>query len=797
MGAALSNSFDEMGSIDPNSSVLLLGSGFSLESSNIRGKSPPNGPALRRHFIDALKLPSDTSYDIQVLADEFAEKDAERLHRELYEIFRISSAGENQTRILAENWSRIYTTNYDDTVEVCHHQRRLEPRSFDVSNDVPNKLPKNSIVHLHGSIRMATQENILSSLVLGETSYVRQYLGRSPWYSQFQTDIKFASNLFVVGYSMADYHISALLLENPEIAKKTFFIQRDLRDEMFLRRTKAYGRTLFIGLDGFAKAIETLPRPAALSDVSRLKSFRLLEAQRDKKGLRPPTANETFELLVYGAFNYVRCAATPPGSRYVISRQKDIDALLQEIISHRAVIVESRLGNGKTIFLHLAFIALAAEGWSCFLFKEEGPDIDQEIKLLAKVPKLVILFDQYASSQDMLLRLGTELPEAKFIVEIRTSIFEVRFHEIIKNVPKPFARIGLNRLSSSDISSFKELCSKAGLGAARLPNLVSIEMRDILLEVFESANIKAKITATLLPIFGSPARRKVLLLSTMLSNFHIAADPGFIRSVTGLDPFKEFMPIKDIADEIFEMTLDDFRIRSSVFSEYVIQYFLEPSEIVDCIVDAALTAAPRKRERQYRVLMSNLMQYSQLYQMLKGHADTQTLVLQIYEQLRYDQRINDEPLFWLQYAIAMAESDKLATAQEFIDTAYARAAARGGFQTYQIDTQAFRILLRIETEGAKGRPVEKFEAIVEKLALLNSMIGEESHRSFAIKVLENLYPFVRNRAHDLTSQQKTVLVYWLATVGATLGQLPADYRARSGSDQTRRILEDARSLLLV
>src|SRR5258705_4093602 len=132
---------------------------------------------------------------------------------------------------------------------------------------------------------------------------------------------------------MADYHISALLLENPEIAQKTYFIQRAEPNDMFVRRTKAYGKTLFVGLGGFAEALETLPRTAALSDVTRLKSFRALDPQKDRKGLRPPTANETFELLVFGAFNYVRYAATPPGSRYVIERQKEIDLLLQEFRS--------------------------------------------------------------------------------------------------------------------------------------------------------------------------------------------------------------------------------------------------------------------------------------------------------------------------------------------------------------------------------------------------------------------------------------------------------------------------------
>ena len=446
--------------------------------------------------------------------------------------------------------------------------------------------------------------------------------------------------------------------------------------------------------------------------------------------------------------------------------------------------------------MYLAFLALASKGYSCFLFREAGPDIDEEIKLLGQAQRVVILFDQYAPSQDILIRLNAGLPTAKFIVEIRSSIFDVRFHEISKNVPKPFARLSVNRLSKTDISAFKELCKQAGLGAARLPNITTTEMRDILLEVFESDNIKNKIAETLHPIFSSGSRRKILLLSTLLSNFHVNTDPSFIRAVTGVDPYSEFMPLKDVADEIFEMGLDDFRIRSSVFSEYVIQHLLEPQEIIDCVVETARTAAPRKAERQYRVLMSNLMQYSNLNNMLRSHPNTLSSILSIYERLRYDERINDEPLFWLQYAIAMAEDNNLPTAQEFIETAYARAAARDGFLTFQIDTQAFRILIRIETESIPGGPVESFDKIIEKIELLNSMINEESHRAFAIKVLEHLHAFAARRKRDFSVAQKNTLVYWFATLSATLGQLPADFRARSGSDLTRGIVESAKQLLL-
>jgi hypothetical protein len=318
--------------LDPRSAVLLLGSGFSLESTNLYGKSPPNGSGLRRHFIDELHFAPDTTYEIQVLAEEFESQSKITLFRELYNLFHITKIGLNQKAILSESWLRVYTTNYDDTVEMAHYELHIAENSYSNSDPLPNRLPGGSTIHLHGCIGRLTEDNVLEQLVLGESSYVRQYLSKSQWYAQFQGDLRFASNLFVIGYSLSDYHISALLLENPLLAIP--------EDPIFSRRTASYGKTLFIGLDGFATLLKTIPRSKPLSDLTKLKGFRLLDPLRDKKGLQPPTAIEIINLFVFGTFNYSRCAATLPNQTYVINRATQIKELIENLERRRSIIRE-------------------------------------------------------------------------------------------------------------------------------------------------------------------------------------------------------------------------------------------------------------------------------------------------------------------------------------------------------------------------------------------------------------------------------------------------------------------------
>jgi hypothetical protein len=431
------------------------------------------------------------------------------------------------------------------------------------------------------------------------------------------------------------------------------------------------------------------------------------------------------------------------------------------------------------------------------MFRSASPTLEQELDALRSIDKLVIMFDDYASSQDVIGKIRDALPNAKFIIEIRSSILAVRFHEISQGVPKPYARINLNKLSREDARSFVNLCEKAGISTARLSKVrANVELRDLLLELLESPHIRERVEITLRPIFGARKKRQVLLIAMLFGRFHLTTDAGFVRAVTGVDPYHEFGELQELADELFQMDLENFRVRSAVFAYFAVRYFLNPQEMSDTVVEAALASAERKADRLYRIRMSNLMQYSNLAELFRNEVNAADIIIRIYERLRHDRRLDDEPLFWLQYAIAVTEGRELVLAEQFIQTAYDRAARLRGFRTYQIDTQACRIVLLIETEAPVGSPVVRIQDILEKLELLDMMLGEESHREFVIRVLEYVAPFVERRRSDLTLPERTALTFWLSRLSDTLKNLPAEYRATTGSDLVKAKLDAAKQLLL-
>lgn len=789
----MAHHIDVIEEFDPESSILFLGSGFSLGASNIANSSPPNGRGLRRHFIEQLRLPLDTDYDLQVLSEEFAEHDSERLRDELYRIFRLTELTAGQTAVLNEPWRRIYSTNYDDAVELHRLKKKLPPNAYDISEPVPNKLPHGAVVHLHGSIRLITSENVMKNLVLGEGSYVNQYVVRSRWYDQFQRDLAFASTLYIVGYSLADYHIAGLLMANPKLAERTIFIQGPTVDQTFLRRTAAFGRTMFIGTDGFAEILARAPRSVAPS-LNNLRSFRSLSPVRDKKTVARPTATEVFDLLVYGDFDPGRLARSQPSEEYAIAREGSVRVAADAIEKKSSLVIDGRLGNGKSIFLHLLAFELSSRGWTCLQLQSGHPDLQREVAALVKVERLVVFVDQYSAAQDSLRGLHDALPHAKLVVEVRTGTFEVRFHEFENLLPKPFDRVSLNGLTRHEMAAFGRLCESVGLRAPDLDHRG--DLRDVLLDLFENSAVRDRVKKALAPLFENRATRRVLTMTMLIATHQGSVGASFVRSVVGEDPFMALKPLEDLSHEIFETSSDGFRARSSIFSSFVIAAFIEPEEIAEAVVEVTLAAAERRSERPYRILMSSMMAYSSLRRTLRSKGDSDNLIPSIYERLRYDERVNSEPLFWLQYAIAMAEKPRLDTADEFIATAYRKAEDLPGFQTFQIDTQAFRIALMRATEQRAGQAIFNIDAVLVGIERIDAMFGDGSHRSYAVKVLEHVKPFVTARLHDLSVGERTALQYWLLKVEKSLSLLPNDFKATSGSEVIRKSIETTTKMFI-
>jgi hypothetical protein len=775
-------------SIVAEHSILFLGSGFSVEAKNAAGKAPPTGRGLAREIAKSAGIKED-GYSLADLAEYCAEADIRKFTNLIHNLFRIKEVSRNQVDILDAPWLRLYTTNFDDAAEVALQKISRKFRSFTFQESRPRRLDSGTIVHLHGVVRDVDEENVIEKVVLGESAYVRQFLEQSPWFDQFLHDLRFCDACYFVGYSLADQHIAALLTRDPRLKDRIHFIEPDrIPDRIFASRVQKYGEIEPIGLDGFADLVLKRVSPPPISDFHTLKSFRIMETSADKKTVQKPTVNEVRDFLVHGKVNLSRLLGSLPLPTYAIPRSSQAARAVEVLEKNRSLIVDGRLGNGKSIFQHLVFAGLAPMGYICLSVRSIDAIPQAEIDFLSKQKRLVIFFDTFALAQMYLDPLSQSLPEAKFVVEIRTSLLEVRLFEIEAKVPRPYGRVSLNRLDDDDGHDFIELCQNAGVVLNSNAVRDGTELRDLLITVFQSATIRDKIKSDLERCFVDRNTKRIVIVVFLMQLVQADVDPDFLRLVTGVDPFSTLNVNVEGAEEIFSLREGDVALRSSVFAEFAMQQFVDTDDLSDAIHDCAVFCANRKEQPRYRTLLTLFMQYSRIRPLYAKRPGSHDSMRALYERLRWYSNVSDEPLFWLQFAILELNEGRLASAKQHLEFAYEEARKRPGFLTYQIDTQYLRLVLDAIETSSDVLGEDACEQFVAYVRLVGGMITEDSHRFFAYELLERLPKACRKIGPNLTEGERISLASALQFVSDLIDTTSPEFKARTGAETLRRDL---------
>lgn len=780
-----------LSTITPHSSVIFLGSGFSLNASNIKQTSIPGALQLEEFIASLLKLPAK-KHRLSTLASHAIKTEPHALYDLLYNNFTCAKPTSDQESIINRPWLRLYTTNYDDVAEVIHQRSDRHLDSFTLNDKRPSKIRDGSIIHLHGSVRELSPDNLATQIVLSDEAYAGQIAVKSRWFDDFLQDIRYSEACFFVGYSASDHHIAALLLEDPTLTTKLYFIVEPDPDPLVEGQLADKGIVLSIGLPGFVELLNTLPSSEPRT-IHSIRALRLLDARPPQAAVKP-TAIEISNLFRYGNFHYGRCAGTLPHAHYVTPRKRLLDEMLSKLQTSRALILHSRLGNGKTILSDIFAIILAQQGYTCFRYRGHSRITEAELRTLAALDKLLVIFDSALDAGDFISTISNRVPRAKILVCYRTGLFDVRFEEIQESTPKPFSIVDLNRLDEEDISDLISIARGSGLQDL-LPILEDRrpprEFRDLLIKAYESRHIIQQIQSMMDRAFSDRRTKMLIICAVLLKRADMRIEPHLLRRVSGSDVYSAITKGDEFLREVLASDDDGIAVRSAIFSEFVLKRFVNSLDILDVAFELTLVAQERREQEKYRMLSGWLMQYSNLTAIAGSDSPGFRLIGSHYERLRLEDEVNKEPLFWLQYAIFMVEQGDLVRANEFIDAAYARAVAFPGFKTFQIDTQAFRIRTMTAIQSHEILDEKQIEELLRRLEQMRNMVESTSHRYFVVRVLSLVRPFLERRTKELELRHKNMFVFYLRGIERALGALPPRVRATTGSDSVRADLEVA------
>jgi hypothetical protein len=210
--------------------VLFCGAGFSADCLNLTANHEFGTSTALLDFLNKeLEREIPSLYkDLGNAADKFIAIRGQRaLLGLLRDRFNVSHVTDEMIDIARLPWDRIYTTNYDNTIELAC---RLSERTFKSLNNLDSSkvVPGGGIeiVHLHGCAEKWDIHNFDRSCILGADSYFEAESALGHWLNKLQDDYDRASVFVFVGFAAGDFHLNRVFYNAREARPKVFFINR-------------------------------------------------------------------------------------------------------------------------------------------------------------------------------------------------------------------------------------------------------------------------------------------------------------------------------------------------------------------------------------------------------------------------------------------------------------------------------------------------------------------------------------------------------------------------------------------
>ena len=208
--------------------VLFVGSGFSIgaskeDNTEFKTAIPLAHELLRQCGYDESEYIDDLGQASEIYQDEKSEHELVEYLVKAYTAMDVTDA---QTTIACLPWIRVYTTNYDNVVELACQKNKKHILSPVLSDNPKNYIStKCSLcVHLNGKVDKLTIDKLNGEFKLTNRSYLTADFIQSNWLSIFRTDLKSAKAIFFIGYSMKYDLDLQRTVYGANVHDKTFFI---------------------------------------------------------------------------------------------------------------------------------------------------------------------------------------------------------------------------------------------------------------------------------------------------------------------------------------------------------------------------------------------------------------------------------------------------------------------------------------------------------------------------------------------------------------------------------------------
>lgn len=701
--------------IKTGESLLFLGSGFSLNAKNRDGEEIPSVTKLTMKMITAInddinippnekiklvdKHGQDKFFDFSTIASYFIKKLGKKsFYNFLKKQFVIDYYTESQKTIVNNPWLSIFTTNYDDIVEKISGKTSVSESSDNLS-EVDEQ---DSVIHVNGSIQNIRYSTVDFDLTLTNDSYLKNKFASSSLGASLSSLVKEAKAIFFVGFSFSsDLDIARLYLATNSW-DKTFFIDGEMEMEE-VERISDFGSVTQRDSESFARDIAAQPlvsnkKSASLSNIRAFK-----KVQGDFNKIKNSDVPRLLTQLI------INCDLDEKyvlDDEYIIPRSSEnTQSIITNLNKYRLLVVSSKLGNGKTVFMHWLsnYLAKQYNVWSFNSANIEKFSSDiRAIKSQESEP--IIFIDDIYKLQEYFKDFKSMSKDMTFIVSGRSSILEHTMPVLKRHGKFDDSEIcylqSLDHISDSDLKLFQHNIEVNNLwgNIDQSKVLRNSSFSRILVEYYKASGILQKHFDLFKDEGYIREDEKRVIICILLLN-SVADQLTLDDILKSLDIIvDERMRNSLLLEEYIDFKYNRILLKGSVLSKELLGndsiFGIEEILNVVCRIFGYFDNA-NKRLNRFWETKKNLVSFSNLQLLLHNYSinnqpEFNENIGNYYYKIQNMRFCKENPFFWIQYAKSCNFAKKFDVALVYVGNA--RKFAKHALEDkYQIDSTEINI----------------------------------------------------------------------------------------------------------
>lgn len=750
-------SIDEaIDSILSGNCILFTGAGYSFGATNIKNDSPKNGGKLTSFLYSECDI-AENDYDLKNASQIYQETHTEsKLIGLLRHEFTIKDVSDEHRIIASLPWKRIYTTNYDNALELSFSKEGKLLTAVTLSDKINQYLDKRTFcVHLNGYIERLTPATLRSEFKLTNSSYLTTDFMKSAWVDLFRHDIQNAKVVLFIGFSCdGDLDISRIISEYTT-KKNIFFIVRKGESPLSIRKLQRYGNVLDIELKGIASLIQQRQAKYIPSEIT-FQEPRSFTKYSNDYSVPKKQDNKIVDLFYKGIIDesLIHYSLMDSDKYMYYIKRRQIESVIDYINNGgRNILLHSDLGNGKTLFVHGLADDLIKSEYEVYFWKKNYPNTHDEIELLCrKESKLAIIIENYSQNIDLLKRINLFRTNETIVVVTERSITnDTNYVSLEKYLfSDSYLTKDLNVLDDDEIGQVIKLANvyglwgeNAGLSDERkrtiFINKYHSSFRLFLLSLLDSPDIKHRFNDLLLSIKEANEsffHATLLILSSSLFDFNLDFDDLLNILDDELLENPAFYN-NDKLLEIIDFKEHKFLVRSSILAESLLVKNKYHDELIDLLIAVVKKLDVRLYDKNSYQIIKSIVSFSRLQGIfnLNENPAYKPVILSFFEEIKSTNYAKKNPYFWLQYAIAKLSIRDYPIAKKFFDTSYGYAKNDSNFDTFQIDNHYARYL--IENENINGSINSCMDVFIHVHGILSNRNDANANRHYPFRVAIN------------------------------------------------------------